>query len=496
MTSHSRLTIVAGLLTLSLNIATAQKQDYVWYFGPDGLGLDFNGCSPSVVSDGYPDNYAWEGTTSICDGATGGLLFYTSGYRVYNSLRQPMLNGDPVGLSNSLAQMVIAPWPGNPSKYFIFIPEVQAGVSWQPNHPAAFSLYYAVVDMSLDGGLGGVESKFNVLLTSQHCEFLTVIPHANGSDYWLVGHSFGNEQFFNYAITSSGVATIPQFQNIGPVVATPQPGPPNSSNIDAVGGMRASPDGTRLAFTTCYNGITCVLEFDPSTGAFSSPIVLSIPGGGYGLSFSPNGSKLYIGVKNPQIGNSFEDGALVQFDLDGGTQTAIQNSLTVLHQIAGDGGFATLKLGPDRRLYVARISSNGTSQGDSFLGVVNEPDLAGTLSDYVHDGVWLNGSFAGWGLNNSLEYGHDCREVGMPVLTECNVLTMRSMGNRRTIAWPCADSFERLFVYGANGKIIATSDVRPGKSEVAFHLPSDASGIYLAHLFGSASSATYKFWVE
>src|SRR5690606_20384494 len=132
---------------------------------------------------------------------------------------------------------------------------------------------------------------------------------------WLIGHLYNSNKLFKYAITSAGISSTPTYQNIGPVVETPQAGAPNSSSMDAVGAMRASPDGTRIAFTTAHNGITCVFDFDPTTGSLSSPLQLSIPGGAYGISFSLDASKLYVSGRSPIMGGTYEDGALFQFDL-------------------------------------------------------------------------------------------------------------------------------------------------------------------------------------
>lgn len=483
------------ILLLSMAFwAHGQKEDHIWYFGPQGAGLDFSTCAPTVLTDGSADGMAWEGTTGICDGTTGELLFYTSGYRVYNSLRQPMVNGDPVGLSNSLAQMAIVPWPGSLTKYFLVIPEVQGGISWMPNDPAAFSLYYATIDMSLAGGLGAVESKFNVLLTTPHCEFLTVVPHANGTDFWLIAHGFGTNTFFVFAITAAGIAPVPTVQNVGPVVETPQPGAPSSSNIDAVGSIRASPNGTRLAFTTSYNGITCLFDFDANTGTISAPIPLSIPGGAYGISFSPDGSKLFVSVRSPIMSNTFQDGALVQFDLSSGDPNTIQASMSTIHQIVGNGGFATLKLGPDRKLYVARVSSGGNGDADQYLGVVHEPDQAGSACNYVHNGVWLNGLIGGWGLNNSIEYGHGCGEDTSLPEKDCDGLVMSTLNGLYSITFDCGRTIERGVVLTTDGRRVRDLSLTNEGKMATWTMPSVAQGVYLVRLQGGEQAAVLPFF--
>jgi hypothetical protein len=42
-------------------------------------------------------------------------------------------------------------------------------------HQIAYKLHYAIVDMALDGGAGGVESKYHILPQATHCEFITAV---------------------------------------------------------------------------------------------------------------------------------------------------------------------------------------------------------------------------------------------------------------------------------------------------------------------------------
>lgn len=70
----------ASVLVLLFNVlfAAGQREAHRWYFGPDGVGLDFNTCPPTVVEDGN-GAAAFEGSCTISDPVTGRLLFYTTG---------------------------------------------------------------------------------------------------------------------------------------------------------------------------------------------------------------------------------------------------------------------------------------------------------------------------------------------------------------------------------------------------------------------------------
>jgi hypothetical protein len=123
--------VLTAFLLIWTRVSIAQMQDSNWYFGVEGAGLDFNQCSPQVVQDGLPDHVTFEGATSISDPSTGELLFYANGWNIYNRERQLMSNGS-VGITNSLAQIVIVPWPGTLTKYFVVMPELQGGIEWMP----------------------------------------------------------------------------------------------------------------------------------------------------------------------------------------------------------------------------------------------------------------------------------------------------------------------------------------------------------------------------
>lgn len=61
------------------------KQNSVWKFGATGAGLDFNNCTPSILTNGINNSIPFEGQSAISDLITGRLLFYTDGYNIYDS---------------------------------------------------------------------------------------------------------------------------------------------------------------------------------------------------------------------------------------------------------------------------------------------------------------------------------------------------------------------------------------------------------------------------
>jgi len=77
---------------------------------------------------------------------------------------------------------------------------------------------YSIVDMSLNGGLGGVTSIKNILLMGNTTEKITAVRHANNSDIWVICHKWNSNQFQAFLINGcSGLQTTPVISNVGSV---------------------------------------------------------------------------------------------------------------------------------------------------------------------------------------------------------------------------------------------------------------------------------------
>ena len=391
---------VVFVLLLLVHYSFSQKQSNVWYFGSDGAGLDFNSCNPTVLTNGWNDmqNAMFEGSTTICD-ANGQMLFYSNGTSVFNANHVYMQNGNAVlgQHTNTMSQNIIIPFPGSTSLYYLFSPQYQTIGSG--------SLMYSVIDMTLDNGLGGVTSFGNILrdtLFKRSSEKLTAVKHVNGIDVWLIGHDYYSNKLFSYLITSIGIDSTAIETNIGPIITDPI----NQSHFDAVGEMKVSPDGSKIGFTSNETGVTAVFNFNTSTGVVSNPITLSLYNGGirtsgYGVSFSPDNLKFYVtAVKLDSSGHRRVN--LHQFDLSVWDSISINNSRQIIFDSLVGDKLYSLKLGPDKKMYVAK------STGASYLGVINYPNILGTACNYVHNGIYLNGLKTTWGLNNSLEMFDVC----------------------------------------------------------------------------------------
>lgn len=354
-----KIRIIFFLVLLS-QLLFAQGEANIWYFG-ENAGLDFNSGSPVALTDGQIDTN--EGC-AVLSNNLGQLLFYTDGITIYNKNHQVMLNGAGLlGHSSSTQSATIVQKPGSTNLYYVFTQTVNAG----PN-----GLRYSIIDLNLDGGLGGITSDKNIFVTAPSCEKLAVVKHANNIDFWILVHGWNNNIISSYLLTASGLSTTPINNSIGVVV-------PNTNVDNVLGYMKFSPNGKKLVVCHSFVYTAELFDFDNSTGVLSNPISLISNESNqiYGAEFSPNSEVLYISHSSQAF--------LSQFNLTAANIPASRFLVPISYTTGA------LQLGPDGKIYVTQFVK-------SKLGVINNPNSIGTACNLVADAIDLNGKICNLGL--------------------------------------------------------------------------------------------------
>lgn len=336
------------LILLSIS-SFAQKETNIWYFGKHA-GLDFNQTPPTVLTNGALNQM--EGSSSVCDQA-GQLLFYTDGITVWNKNHLAMPNGTGLaGDYHSTNSGFIIKQPGNPNIYFV----ITAG-----SVMSAHDLRYTVVDMSLNGALGGVTLK-NVLLRANMTEKICAVPDHTNQNIWLVAHERNSTNYVKYLVSATGISSA-TIQSIGSLV--------NSEP----GSLRFSRCGDKLANANPVTFILDLFDFDRSTGVISNAQQISFPAAVLWLEFSFSGDYLYLAIGHPT--------SLYQLTVSSGVFSVIASPPVELGQ---------MKLAPDGKIYVAEyyFPAPETYNPYNYIGVINNPELPGTSCNYVQQGVFLN----------------------------------------------------------------------------------------------------------
>lgn len=372
-------------------LSNGQKQANRWYFG-NKAGLNFNGTL-SAIGNGQLNTQ--EGCSGYSDPHTGQLLFYCTGDTVWNKNNIPMSNGFGLGGHYSSTQSsLVVPRPGSTTQFYIFTVGSWGGMQ-STLSPGSFNLN--LVDMTLNGGLGDVSIKNQVVL-SPVCEKLTATLDCNGVDYWVVVHKFNSDKFYSYLLTAAGLSASPVISTIGILHADSTVG----NGFEAIGYMKISPDGKKLALACYANARTVeIFDFNNTTGAINNEILdttwTNYAGfsGLYGVAFSQDNSKLYVSsIDSISLPNQ-----VFQYDLTAGSNAAILASRIVINTSTSQY-YGALQLAPNGKIYLAKA-------GSAYLDVINNPDNAGASCGFASNGLQMGNSqgqhTSTFGLPNFIE---------------------------------------------------------------------------------------------
>ena len=356
-----------SLLIIGSSFAFGQnsqiKRTNHWFFG-NKAGIDFT--SGTAVADTSGEMIVFAGNATISD-TSGNLLMYTNGQTVWNSQHDTMPNGiNLYGVGTPVQSSIIVPKPLDDNIYYIFTCAGTDGVQ--------YGIRYSIVDMTLNGGLGDVTLK-NELLFQPSTEQLAATMHSNCQDVWIMGHETNSNKFRAYQLTQNGIdSNNVVINNIGNL-----PQLPNTTGI----GLKFSNNGKKMAavnYWDNWNNPTIMdtlelFDFNKNTGIITNRIAIAdslIDGFG----FSPNDSVLYTS------GGSW-DAQTYQWDISSNNQFLIESSKTLLYY-ADYYSHSDFQITPDNKMIVA-MSYRDT------ISIIDKPNLTGLSCDLIIDGIDLLG---------------------------------------------------------------------------------------------------------
>ncbi len=380
------------------------KEGSVWAFGFH-VGIDFSSGRPEAI---YTASHAREGGASVADWQ-GNLLFYTDGARLWDSTHNlmgnlslyipgpaPYVTGLSMTTITTFQAATIVPDPADFNKYYVFSLEATSRDGTMLEAPWLFGvgnpqrppyLYYSVVDMRLNGGLGGIVPGYNSIpLDSFLTEKMTVVP-GDDCNAWLLVRGQNTNEYRAYEITGGGIRP-PVISAVGLFAG---------QSVYGKGALKTSPDRRRVAAVCTYVDGLELYDFDPATGILSNPVIINDTNNNEGLdyrsvSFSPNSSKIYL-AGTSKFGKP-EDG-LYQFDLSLSGASAIRASKTRVWKTTHNWTSTSnthsdtdLKIGPDGKIYYVGEGPYHISFR-LFMHVINQPDQPGTACDVINNGVAL-----------------------------------------------------------------------------------------------------------
>ncbi|RYZ48030.1 MAG: hypothetical protein EOP49_19735, partial [Sphingobacteriales bacterium] len=396
------------LFLLLIPLTTISQPLSNWRFG-SATGVTFQ--SGTAVSANHPSSqfFTDHGCATVSDNA-GQLLFTTNGYWVYDRYdqRMPSFSGglpySPVmgwTGTTSVQSTLIVPFLNDAAKYYVFSLSTMG------------QLFYSVVDMNLNNGLGDiVPGQKGILLDYGLTGKLTAVQGCN--NIWVVVREKNANSYKSYEVKANGISVSPVISACGLL--------PLDQYVD--GAIRFSPDGRRMAAGCVaaaplgspqpFLGGLELYDFDPFTGKLSNPIVLDQSKPFYGVCFSGNSDVLYA--------SAMTEKKVWQYDLSSGVPAMMITSaypvLTNPDYYVFDWSCACwaintpvlgeLQLGPDGKIYIGNNVSdqymqtaNGYTDTAQFLHCIHNPDLLGAACSAQTDAIYT-ARYTGLGLPNDL----------------------------------------------------------------------------------------------
>lgn len=334
--------------------------------------LDFNEFPVAVRKENLGMNFSI--TSVAMSDEDGRLLFYTDNTAVFDASYRPMDGSDGFnpgvytseritgGKGYKTPQPVIAiRHPGAPQKYYL----IHTSITRSLHPPYAFTdvIYYSIIDMRLNGGLGSMIVKNKVLQRGIFGDGLSACRHANGRDWWILAHAHQSNQFYLFMLDPGGIR-LQHTQRIG-------------FNTQAKYDCSTfTPDGSKyisndLGHWTTADSLS-IFDFDRCDGMLMNPRQFyygDTANYSGGVAVSPNNRYLYVSH------NTY----VLQYDLFAPDIEATKCTVAVydgyLDTISATlrlpTNFLLARLAPDSRIYIN--SSNSVKK----MHVIYQPDLPG-----------------------------------------------------------------------------------------------------------------------
>ena len=499
ITSKSIIKLLVLLLVFSWNQVSAQGRTYNWLLGYQSKNrITFTDTSYSVIPE--TRKIPFNDTEGNISDESGNLLMSSNGIFISDATGDTMQGGgglNPNSFTDNWKQYglilfygnIILPVPDDSVKYVLFH---QTG---NYNAISAFSsteIYYSVIDMSLNSGLGSVVSKNNIALTGSFGWGLSACKHGNGRDWWVIALSDSATVAYKFLLTPDTIMFVNQ-QNL-----------PIQGFYGFAAQPAFSPDGEKFAFASGNgNGTTGywssrvqLFDFDRCDGSFDLDTVIDYSDGnvGVGSAFSPNSKYLYFSTTEH----------IYQIDTDtsdiGSTfQLVATNDTFLSPSIPSYTNFLLMYLAANGKIYITSTSSV------IHLHEINYPDSAGALCNVNLHNVLINN------YNYHTVPNHPNYYLGRLVGSPCDTLTgihdlaaydfrfsispNPNNGNFKIMYLLPQNKSGTLQIFDITGKEIYHQNLPPWSTAKYISLPKIADGVYQCTIISNNQRVNKKLVV-
>ena len=319
------------------------------------------------------------GTEATISDEQGNFLISSNGVWIANATGDTMMNGGglnpgsnvnsfPDGILNPFANLIL-PFPGDSTKYIL----IHHTDEWDGFSYPSYKVFSTQIDITLDGGLGGVTSKNTVVFTDTMNWGFGACRHANGRDWWVVSSKHNSNKIFKFLITSGGIFFYGE-QTLNVPVA-----------YYNVTHLSFNNQGTNFSYyvydSLTLNSSLIIADFDRCTGTFYNETTIPITLNSYlwGISYSPSGQFVYVCssafIFQIELGTFVIDTVAVYDGFISGLPPTCCATTFFLMYLAANG-----------KIYVTSGSST------QHIHEINYPDSAGVACDVqqhaINVGVW------------------------------------------------------------------------------------------------------------
>jgi DNA-binding beta-propeller fold protein YncE len=433
---------------------------------------------------------------NICD-ANGNFLMSSNGVWIANANNDTMMNGSglnpggitpnwPYGLPMT-ANNIIINYPIDSSKFIL----LHHTATFDGYSYPAYELYYSIIDISLDGGLGAVTAKNSIAIADTLNWGIAACKHANGIDWWIFASKHNSDKWYKLLLTSAGWAAI-SIQSLLTHYAWYNVTQPSFSL-----------DGKKFAYTV-YDSVSAasyliVGLFDRCSGLISNVQQLQLTPGGssssylQGLAFSPSGKYIYACTSY----------YIFQIDADNLTvdTVAVYDGFISPGPVCCPSTFWNMYLAANGKIYVTSGSSV------QHLHVINYPDSAGTACDVQQHAIDLVSYYHLRAVPNHPNYYLGCDTTQ----TTCLCLTGVAEHGKHDFKFsvspnPSNGSFKIIYllpqnkhgvfeVYDIHGRKVYEQRLPPWSTLQWISLPEVSEGVYSGVITSGSERAVKKLIV-
>jgi hypothetical protein len=424
------------LLLLCLNL-TAQNQGRNWVFS-DSVGLRFNNDGTITQFISNVNGTQRHACAAVSD-SVGELVFYAGGsglnhIPISNPNELKIFRKDNGQISNFTG--VISPGQvftlqnilplDLENRLYVFL-----HMEWEQGGRHML-LHKSELDKSGDAGMGEFTLNKRILInqtTDTLLQAMTPVRHANGRDWWIISHQWGNDTFFVVLIDVNNNITILR-QKIGTIQSIEG----QTYNGGNLGFYRYNSKFDKLIVTNAER-LFEIYDFDRCTGTLSNtnnvltPIANIFNSGEifYNNALSSSGQYLYIVAYNC-LDSIYR---ISQFDLFADDIIGSRNNIFSIKGVNG-AEMTQISLAPDNKIYAVCLpdtidTTNINLPNRYYLSVIEYPDLPFPACNFIPRGLWLNGRMVHSGLPDYIDYnlgpvdGSACDTLGIDAQNQKDV---------------------------------------------------------------------------